>query len=131
MSFSATVYRILIASPSDLTEEREAIKNNINLWNTQNSEQYKVVFMPTMWETNTTPRAGERPQEIINNQIVDKSDLLIGVFWTRIGSPTGVAESGTIEEIQRFIDSKKIASLYFSNKPIPPDGLNVEQFQKL
>ncbi|MFS0558563.1 hypothetical protein [Brevibacillus sp. 179-C9.3 HS] len=131
MSFSANVYRVLIASPSDVTEEREAIRNTINLWNTKNAEHYNLIYLPTMWETNTTPKLGARPQEIINEQIVDKSDLLIGVFWTRIGSPTGVADSGTIEEIQRFVDSKKPATLYFSDKPIPQDGFKVEQYQKL
>ncbi|MED1783583.1 hypothetical protein P4V43_17330 [Brevibacillus fortis] len=131
MSFSANVYRVLIASPSDVKEEREAIRNTINLWNTKNAEHYNLIYLPTMWETNTTPQLGGRPQGMINEQIVDKSDVLIGVFWTRIGSPTGIAESGTIEEIERFVESKKPATLYFSDKSIPPDVLNIEQYQKL
>ncbi|WP_064199900.1 hypothetical protein [Brevibacillus brevis] len=131
MSFSANVFRVLIASPSDVKEEREAIRNTINLWNTKNAEHYNLIYLPTMWETNTTPQLGGRPQGMINEQIVDKSDILIGVFWTRIGSPTGIAESGTIEEIERFVDSKKPATLYFSDKPMPQDGFKADQFEKL
>ena len=43
---------------------------------------------------------GERAQAIINRQIVKDSDLVVAIFWTRIGTPTGVAQSGMIEEIE-------------------------------
>ncbi|NRS14940.1 hypothetical protein HP398_00645 [Brevibacillus sp. HB1.4B] len=89
MAKQAPFYRILIASPSDLHKERKVIRDAINTWNTQNADIFNIIFLPTMWETNTVPTMGDRPQEIINQQIVDKSDLLLGVFWTRIGSPTG------------------------------------------
>ncbi len=50
---------------------------------------------------------GSRPQEVINSAIVDKCDLLVGIFWTRIGSPSGEADSGTIEEIELVAKAKK------------------------
>jgi hypothetical protein len=39
---------------------------------------------------------------------------LIGVFWTRVGTPTGIAESGTLEEIERVAAEGKLVMLYFS-----------------
>ncbi len=57
---------------------------------------------------------GDRPQGIINNQVVRNCDMLIGAFWTRLGSPTGVEESGTVEEIKWFLKQQKPVMLYYS-----------------
>jgi hypothetical protein len=35
---------------------------------------------------------------------VESGDILMGVFWTRLGTPTGKAPSGTVEEIEHFRD---------------------------
>lgn len=70
---------------------------------------------------------GNRPQGIINDKILKHSDILIGIFWTRIGSPTGKAISGSVEEIDEHIKSGKPTMLYFSNKPVNPDSIDLEQ----
>lgn len=131
MSFEATVYRVLIASPSDIGEERNLIQEIINEWNTVNSVAAKIILMPVKWETHTTPLLGGRPQAIINGQIVQDSDLLVGLFWTRLGTATGAAVSGTAEEIEQFVESGRPVMLYFSQTPIEPDKLDIEQFTKL
>lgn len=131
MSFNATVYRILVASPSDVGEEREIIPEVINEWNAVSSFATKIILMPVKWETHSSPLLGGRPQAIINEQIVKDADLLVGVFWTRIGTATGVAVSGTAEEIQQFVDSEKPVMLYFSQSPIDPDKIDIEQFTAL
>ena len=71
------------------------------------------------WETHSYPATGERPQGIINRQIVDSGHLLIGIFGNRVGTPTGEAQSGTIEEIEEFRKTGRYVALYFSNAPIP------------
>jgi hypothetical protein len=86
--------------------------------------------MPIKWETHSTPRMGNRPQAIINEQLVGPSDILIGVFWTRIGTDTGASESGTVEEIEEFKEAKKHVLLYFSSKAIPQDA-DLTQYQKV
>jgi Domain of unknown function (DUF4062) len=110
MTFQANVFRVLIASPSDVQAERELIVRVIQEWNDANAVERQVALLPVRWETHTTPELG-RPQEIINRQIVDSCDLLIGVFWTRIGSPTDEAESGTLEEIERVASQGKLVLL--------------------
>lgn len=59
------------------------------------------------------PESGDRPQALLNRQIVAREDFLIGIFGTRLGTPTGVAESGTIEEIKEFRKAVKYVALYF------------------
>lgn len=131
MSFGATVYRVLLASPSDVQEERKLLPQVIHRWNDQHAFEYGTVLLPIAWETHTRPELGDRPQAIINRQIVDDADVLIGVFWTRIGTDTGEAESGTIEEIKRFRQAGKPVLVYFSSVPVPPNDLDAEQYRRL
>lgn len=44
---------------------------------------------------------------------------MIGIFGNRLGTPTGEAQSGTIEEIERFRKTGRHVALYFSNAPVP------------
>lgn len=131
MSYSARVYRILIASPSDVAEERDIAVTTIQQWNDLNSSERQLVLLPLRWETHSAPEYGRRPQEVINRQVVDQSDLLVGIFWTRIGSPTGLADSGTLEEIERVAKQGKPVMLYFSQSKQDPDRIDLEQLQKL
>jgi hypothetical protein len=131
MPFRSEIYRVLIASPSDLTEERQVATEAINDWNAQHSAAESIVLLPVRWETHALPQAGVRPQQAINDQLVNKSDILIGMFWTKFGTDTGVAESGTVEEIDQFVAAGKPAMLYFSNRPINPDKIDPDQHAKL
>ena len=130
MPFPAQVFRILIASPNDVGREREAAADAIQRWNDMNSSDREVVLLPVRWETHAAPEyAG--PQAVINRQVGDIADILVGIFWTRLGSPTGVAESGTLEEIRRAADAKKPVMLYFSQAPQRPDLIDTDQLTKL
>jgi len=131
MSYKTTTYKVLIASPSDVTSAREAIPEAIYRWNSINSDFYKVTLLPVKWETDTAPEAGESPQEIINRQMVKDCDILIGIFWTRIGTKTKKAESGTVEEITHFIKENKPTMIYFSSEPIEPDKIDLKQKKRL
>lgn len=117
----------MIASPSDVQKERDVIREVIHEWNVVHSSKNNIVLLPVGWETHTTPEMGEHPQDIINKQILHGSDMLIGVFWTRLGTPTGKATSGTVEEINEFIKLSKPVMLYFSNQPVAPASVDNDQ----
>jgi hypothetical protein len=74
---------------------------------------------------------GERPQAVINKQVLKGCDLLVAAFWTRLGSPTGEAASGTVEEIEEHLKEGKPAMIYFSNAPVRPDSIDEAQYQAL
>ena len=131
MPYQTTVYRILIASPSDVTSERKTIPDVISAWNATHSEDHNVVLLPVMWETHSTPEMGDRPQAILNKQLVASCDLLVGAFWTRIGTHTGVSESGTVEEIEEIRKAGKPVLLYFSSQPVVLDSVDTEQYERL
>lgn len=131
MSYQTTTYKILIASPSDGISARDAITEVIHRWNRVDSDYYKIFLLPVKWETDAAPEAGERPQAIINRQLVENCDILIGIFWTRIGTKTIKAESGTVEEIQHFIKMNKPAMIYFSSERIDPNKIDLKQRGRL
>ena len=131
MSYNAKVYKVMIASPSDVVGERSIIRESLNQWNIINSDTRKIVLLPVGWETHSTPEMGSKPQSIINKQILNDCDLLIGVFWTRIGTETDQYKSGTIEEIEEHILSQKPVMLYFSSAPVLLDSVDNEQYAKL
>lgn len=136
MSFNATVLRVLIASPSDVAKERDEIEQAIFHWNTRFAEDTKTVLLPSRWESGVTPTyRGSDTQEIINEQLVSKCDILIGVFWSKLGTPTRNHSSGTLEEINIFVENGKEVMLYFINKDLPMDTdfdefNRVRQFKK-
>jgi hypothetical protein len=115
----ATILNVLIASPSDVNTERDAVESAIREWNANHHAQTGIMLHAVRWETHSYPAAGDRPQGIINRQIVDSGHLLIGIFGNRLGTPTGEAQSGTIEEIERFRKTGRHVALYFSNAPVP------------
>lgn len=131
MAFKASTLRVLIASPSDMPEERRIATDAINEWNTVNSATEHVVLLPIKWETNAVPTAGKRPQAAINEQLVAHCDMLVGMFWTKLGAPTGVAESGTVEEVNQIVAAGKPAMLFFSSRPIDPNKIDLKQHAKL
>ncbi len=131
MAFNSVTYRVLIASPSDLPDDRQAATEAVHDWNALHSTAEGIMLQPVKWETHATPEAGVRPQSVINRDLVDPSDILIGMFWTKYGTSTGVAESGTVEEIDRFVKAGKPAMLYFSSRLVDANKIDMDQHQKL
>lgn len=131
MSYDARVFNVMIASPSDVASERTIVREVIYDWNAVHSERENIVLLPVGWESHSSPEMGARPQEIINEQTVDKCDLLVGIFGTRIGSETGEYASGTIEEIEKHIALGKPAMVYFSKQLGDSDSFDKDQYAKL
>jgi hypothetical protein len=127
MSYIAETFNVMIASPGDVASERAIVRDVIYEWNAVNSSSRKIVLLPIGWESHSSPEMGAPPQAIINKQIVENCDLLVGVFWTRIGTATDGYASGTVEELERHIDSGKPAMLYFSSQPVAMDTVDLEQ----
>jgi len=131
VSYTANTFNVMIASPGDVASERAIIRDVVYEWNAVHSGTRKIVLLPVGWETHSSPEMGAPAQQIINRQVLNKCDLLVGVFWTRLGTPTEKHLSGTVEEIEEHIASGKPAMLYFSSQPVAMDTVDLDQIQKL
>ncbi len=121
MAYVANVLRVMIASPSDTTDARDAVEAAIHGWNDANARNKQVILQPWRWETSSVPQLGDHPQSLINAQGVDDSDVVFALLGSRLGSPTPGAVSGTVEEIERAVEQGKPVHLYFSTAPLPND----------
>ncbi|MGA2025950.1 MAG: hypothetical protein ABSH17_02645, partial [Syntrophobacteraceae bacterium] len=97
----------------------------------QHAVAESVVLLPAKWETHAVPQSGMRPQEVINDQLVRECDILVGLFWTKLGTSTGAADSGTVEEVNQFVLAGKPTLLYFSSRPIDPNKIDLKQHKML
>jgi hypothetical protein len=119
----------MIAAPSDVEKQRRIIRDVVHDWNSANSEREGIVLLPVSWDTDSAPQLGERPQEIINDQILRDADALVAVFGSRIGTPTGNGPSGTVEEIREHHAAGKLTMIYFwapTSWPIDVDRQQLE-----
>ena len=130
MTFSATVVRVLVASPSDVPEARDAVESALNSWNLRYAAKRQIVVLPWRWESSSVPLLGKHPQALINEQGVDDADIIIAIFGSHLGSPTPDAVSGTVEEIERSLANGKPVHPYFSTASLPHD-VDIEQLQGL
>lgn len=127
----AIVLNVFIASPSDTMDERAAIRDAIHRWNEVHASQEGIVLIPVLWENHAVPEMGGRPQAIINRRLLSRCQLLIATFWTRLGTASGMAESGTAEEIAWFRNSGRRVMLYFCTKPVQPYNIESDQLARL
>jgi hypothetical protein len=129
MSFEAVVHRMMLSCPGDADKERDAARTVLYDWNSAHAEAERKILLPVDWRHDAVPDARTPPQKSINEQITDKADLLIAIFKHSLGTPTDKFPSGTVEEIQEFINAGKPAWLYFSSEDVPRE--KIDQFTKL
>lgn len=103
-----TVFRVLLSSPSDLPAERKIVENIVNEINeAHKSSHYGLELI--CWENDVSPEIIlDSGQKIIDKVFAyDESDLLIGMFYNKVGTPVLGTASGTIHEIDKAIQSYK------------------------
>lgn len=137
MPRNETVIGVFVASPSDVLEERKALESVVDELNKTWSKNLNLRLDLIKWETDVHPGFGTYSQDVINTQINDEYDVFIAIFWGKIGSPTQIAESGTIEEFDRAYkkytadkDSVDIM-VYFKDQPIPPSKMDFVQLKNM
>lgn len=131
MPFTATVLRLMIASPGDVQAERAVVREVVSEWNSTNGPHANVMLLAVGWETDVAPEMGDAPQNIIDRRILVDADLLVAMFWTRLGTPTASYASGAVEEIEEHLKAGKPAILYFSSAPAPLDSVDADQYRAL
>lgn len=136
MAKTITLYKVFLASPSDLHDERnlvEEVVEELNL-STFNNSDIKIELV--RWETHVNPDIGKYPQQVINKDIGNDYDIFIGLLWSKFGKPTENFSSGTEEEFYNAYTRHKSQPssvkimFYFKQTPISfekidTDGINL------
>ena len=80
---------------------------------------------------------GHDPQDVLNRELPDDPDIFIGIMWSRYGTETGRAGSGTEEEFNQALarhrqnpDSVRIM-FYFKDAPLAPSDIDLDQLSRV
>lgn len=136
MAYKANIITIFISSPGDVKSERKFAIDEMQSWNQRNSEKTGCFLNPRTWEDVVAPDQDESSQNVINQQIGDSYDVFLGLMWSRFGTPTQAADSGTEEEYDRAIERKNSGthlnlSFFFKTSDVPMNLIDADQITKV
>jgi hypothetical protein len=128
---------IFVASPADVSAERNALERVVEEVNLILESYASKRLELVRWETHAHPAAGNDPQDVINKQLGEDYDVFIGIFWSRIGTPTPRAASGSVEEFEAALERHRKSPgsieimVYFKDEAIPPSQIDPEQLRSI
>ena len=129
------VYKLFVASPSDLEAERKEIPRIVNRINASFGLRWNIFVQVVMWETSVHSGIGEDAQDVINRQVPDDYEIFLGMFWNRVGTKTKRAESGTLEEyeqaLNRHVRTGKPEIMVFFKEPEFPSQDDMPQRKEM
>ena len=137
MPTNPTTLHVLLASPNDVSAERDVAQEVIEDLNVSlRGSNIRVELI--RWEQHSRPGLGRDGQEVINRQLGDEYDILIGIMWARFGSPTQRAGSGTEEEFNQALEKAQkhgahveIMFYFKASGPMRLEEIDVDQLKKV
>ncbi|MBT9099614.1 NACHT domain-containing protein [Methylovulum psychrotolerans] len=103
MPLDYKIYHIFLASPGDMNDERQMVRDFFQDYNRTTANRQGLEFKVIGWEYYSHAGVG-RAQALITEQTLAQYQsslvLLVGLLGQRFGTPTGDYESGTEEEFQ-------------------------------
>ncbi|MFL6275982.1 MAG: COR domain-containing protein [Blastocatellia bacterium] len=139
LKFQPQIFRIVVASPSDVQPERDVLPSVIEEINRGVAADHGLYLVLARWETDTYPGFHlEGPQGLIDPILrITDCDLLIGIFWKRFGTPTADGKTGTEHEFNLAYEAWQEKGspqifVYFNQKPYTPkSAAEVEQWKQV
>lgn len=129
------IVQIFLASPGDVAPEKEVVSSIVEELNLIWSRDSGLVLELVNWETHAWPGADVDPQALINRQLPNEYEIFLGIMWSRLGTATNRAASGTVEEFQRAFsrfkaDPESVHIMFYFKSAPPPltaDPIQVSQ----
>ncbi|WP_129656341.1 hypothetical protein [Rothia halotolerans] len=123
MAYPTLALHLLISAPGDVPlEDMAVIRKTISQWNLNLGRVVGLTVLPVSWTEHAVAEFGDRPQAILNDQIVEEADFAVALFYDRLGTPTGEADSGTAEEIKVLVEAGKSVAVLVNASARPPLG---------
>ena len=128
--------RVILIAPDDVENELEAIRTVVEQANQLRPRERLTIWN---WRTDATPGMHlDGPQGLTDKQMrISEADLVIAVFWSRLGTPVKDEDSGTAHELRLAWKSWKATGkptvwIYFCMRAIPQSAYeDPDQFPKL
>lgn len=127
---SITELNVFLSSPSNLQLENELFQDIITDTNAFLYKVSNIRLSGINWRSHTYPSSGNDAQDIINKQL-PKYDIYVGCVSNFIGSPTTRSSSGTIEEYQNALLTKKKILFYFKSEKFDLSNTDLNELIKV
>lgn len=131
--------RVVVASPGDVKTERDCVEGVAAELNRGLADVLGLRLDVIRWETDAFPgfNADGSQGHIDTALRIEESDLVIGIFWKRFGTPVADAASGTEHEIRKAYHSWEKSGqpqimVYFNQiPPLNPTPEEAAQWQQV
>lgn len=130
--------KVVVISPVDVTAERDVVELVVGELNREPATGRRRVVRLLRWERDARPGLHpDGPQGLINEQMdVTAADIVVAIFWTRIGTPTGDERSGTAYELKRAYAAweergRPDVLVYFCERAHRPTSAELAQWQEV
>ena len=134
---TVSLVRVLACFPSDVREEAELLDSICDELNRILGPTHALNLQVVRWDRDVRAGSARDGQTFVNEQLNDDFDILVGVFWQRIGTPTPRAMSGSAEEIERALERANrsgglpLVMIYFKGALVDPTRLDLQQLGAL
>lgn len=138
--------RIFVASPGDVTAERERVHAVTAELNRKGNvaDQLGLILEVLDWR-DVSPKMGRPEQVTLDELKVEQWDIFVGILWLRFGMPPGVSDpqtgkpydSGTEEEFslayQSWLKNGRPHILFYrcTRSPLNVKQINPEQLERV
>jgi len=128
---------VFISAPDEVRTQIKAVAKIVDQLNDAHGKHLGIRLRLIYWRRDVVPGLGPDSQEVINTQIGEDYEIFLGLLWTRFGTPTPRAGSGTEEEFNRAYarwqtNPESLAvMMYFSEVSISPSAIDVHQLAKV
>jgi tetratricopeptide (TPR) repeat protein len=129
MASDVRILRVVVASPGDVQAERDRVPVVVDELNRGVAADRGLRLEVYRWETDACPGFhAEGPQGLIDPILrIEDSDIFVGIFWKRFGTPTADGQTGTEHEIglahEAWTKSKRPQIMvYFNQEPYAPQS---------
>jgi hypothetical protein len=129
--------RLFVGSPAEVSEERSRLKEVVDELNVLVGGNLDLRLELLKWETHARPGFGSEPQAVIDSQVGDDYEIFMGILWTKFGTPTTDAGSGTEHEFQKAYSRYKAnpdqvsIMFYFKDAALEPSKIDSQQLLKV
>ena len=103
------ILKVVVASPADVAEERDLVERVADELNRHSAKDRGLGIEVARWETDSYPGFHlDGPQGLVDEVLkIEDADIVVGIFWTRFGTPGVDGKTGTEHEIDNAIAAWK------------------------
>jgi hypothetical protein len=119
-------YRLLISCPSDCEGFKETVVHTLSITNHFCETFLGARIEPIYYKENVPSGTANEAQEVISRNVRGEFDIYVGLFWSRLGTPTSGYKSGAVEELEIAYEMNESSGkigihVYFCEAMMPPE----------